>query len=187
MQSLGLSPTPKPTSRLRTWIWPDLSVAPEIDSTLHLAKVTSFVVAILTAGVALLSQVHAALIDAVLYSALRYGIGKKSRVAAVGAFGLYGANVLITLPESFGLMTLVITLLLFNGMRATFAHEKRQDPAEMKNAEVQTVFETAVKAEVSGDTATARGLFEKILQDHPSSKYVADARSSIAALERGQE
>ena len=132
MQSLGLSPTPKPTSRLRTWIWPDLSVSPEIDSTIHLAKITSFAVSILTAGVAFLSQVYGALIDAALYAALGYGIGKKSRVAAVGAFGLYGANVLFTLPESFGLMTLVITLLLFNGMRATFAHEKRQDPDQVR-------------------------------------------------------
>ncbi len=186
MQTLGLSPTPKPTSRLRTWIWPDLSVGPEIDSTVHLAKLASLAVAILGTGFALLSQVYAGLIDAALFAAFGLGIGKKSRVAAVGAFGLYGFYVLLTLPDSFGLIPALILLLLFNGMRATFAHERRQDPEEMHSAELSVLFETAVQSEVRGDVEAARRLFERIMREDPSSECAGDARSSLAAMERGR-
>jgi len=50
MQQLGLSPgsTPKRESRLLRFLWPDLSVLPEIGSAIDMGKIACFGVAILS-------------------------------------------------------------------------------------------------------------------------------------------
>src|SRR5438876_12282755 len=103
MQRLGLSQNsgPKTESRLRMLLWPDLTVLPEINSTIDIGKLGSFAVAVLSA-VSALSGSLAPLIGALVFAAIGFGIHRKSRICAVFALVLYLGSWLQSFPQGFG-------------------------------------------------------------------------------------
>jgi hypothetical protein len=143
MQQLGLSPgsTPKRDSRLLRFLWPDLSVLPEIGSAIDMGKLASFGVAILSVLVAFLQGSLAPLVDGVLFLGLGFGIARRSRICSVLAFTIYflsrlvviGALGVLQVGLSLGSLILAIafTVLFFNAMRGAFAYhsyKKRMTP-----------------------------------------------------------
>src|SRR5687767_6055009 len=138
MQQLGLTPgsAPKRESRFLKFLWPDLSVLPEINSAIDLGKLASFSVAILSVLSVFLQGSLAPLLDTVLFLGLGYGIARKSRTCAVVAFAIYflsrfvviGALGLLQVGLSLGSLILAIafSVLFFNAMRGTFAYHAHQ-------------------------------------------------------------
>jgi len=139
MQQLGLSPGSKPKreSRLLRFLWPDLSVLPEIGSAIDMGKIACFGVAILSVLSVFLQGSLVPLVDAVLFLGLGFGISRRSRICAVLAFTIYFLSRLVVISAlgvlqaglSLGSLILAIagTVLLFNAMRGTFAYHARKN------------------------------------------------------------
>lgn len=144
MQELGLSSgnTQKRESRLLRFLWPDLRVLPEISCAIDMGKRASFAVAILSVFSVFLEGTFVPLVGSALFLGLGFGMARKSRMCSVLAFAVYFLTRLIvigtlgTLQVGLSLGSLVLaiafTVLLFNGMRGTFAYhafKKRMAPA----------------------------------------------------------
>jgi hypothetical protein len=93
-------------------------------STAYLGRMKPFV-AILGTIVALLGASTgglAGLVDAALFAICGLGIWRKWRSAALVAFLLFGANLVVSVPRSgIGVATIFIFVGLLNGLRGTFA------------------------------------------------------------------
>jgi hypothetical protein len=136
MQQLGLEPgrPPKTESRLRQFLWPALRSKSDVEFAIHVGKVACFVVAAFAVLAIFLQESLAPLFDAVLFTGLGWGVGRKSRVCASIAFGLYFLSRLFVIISSgilaagIGLgstvLALALVVLLFHGMRGTFAHHR---------------------------------------------------------------
>ncbi len=134
MQQLGLSPgsAKKRESRLRAFLWPDLSVLPEIGSAIDLGKLASFGLALVSLLLILSQRSLSPLVDGILFLGLGFGIARKSRTCAVLAFVIYllsrlvvigGMNILQVGLGLWGVvLALALSVVFFNAMRATFAY-----------------------------------------------------------------
>lgn len=127
MQTLGLSnSTPKPTSRLRDLFRPDLSSDIQALTVCQSAAWACFIVAALTAALAVYSAARLALIDAAMFTGVGVGLREGSRAAAVWGFVLYlieqAASIAVSGIPS--VMSIFIIVILFNGIRASYAHHR---------------------------------------------------------------
>jgi hypothetical protein len=133
MQQLGLAPgsTTKRESRLFRFLWPDLSVLPEINSSIDMGKLASFGVAALSVISVFLQGTIAPLVDGVIFLLLGFGISRRSRTCAIIAFTIYFLSRVVVI-SSMGLLpvglslgglilAIALTVLFFNAVRATFA------------------------------------------------------------------
>jgi hypothetical protein len=149
MQQLGLSSgiSTKNESRLRAILWPELRQAPEIHVAINSGQLACFVVAILAMLDASMFQSGLALIGAIVFAALGFGIGRKARACAVIAFVWYLANRVVVIATMSGehlgltiaglLLTLALTVILLNAMRAAFAYHRlndREDPNALRSS-----------------------------------------------------
>jgi hypothetical protein len=138
MQVLGLADsTPKTTSRLRELFWPNLTTEPNAQSACETASLTCFFVAAVTVIFALASA-KAGLLDAALFTVIGFGLRKMWRTAAVAGFALYLLEHAYPLSQGQypGGLSILIAVILFNGMRASFAYRRMY-----KAAAVVGVFE----------------------------------------------
>ncbi len=131
MQTLGLSPsTPKPTSRLRELLWPDVSDEVGARTAAHLAMWASYIIAAVSALFTLLGAAPlAALVDAALFALIGFGIRRMSRTAAVAGLLLYvleQVQGLIERGSGFGVIGLVVTFLFVSSVRGTFGFQRQR-------------------------------------------------------------
>ena len=136
MQVLGLSEsTPKPQSRIKELFWPDLRAIPSTESACRSAAMACFVIAGLTALLAIFRD-PLALVDAVLFAIIGIGLRMMSRTAAVAGLALYIAEQIATITmakRAPGILTILITAILISGVRASFAYHR------MRNANVESL------------------------------------------------
>jgi tetratricopeptide (TPR) repeat protein len=52
------------------------------------------------------------------------------------------------------------------------------------NREAEGLLKSGISLEVRGRPAEARGLYEQVLRDHPTSRFAAEARNCLESLER---
>ena len=126
MQTLGLSDsTPKPTSRLKDLFRPDLSNDVSALTACHSASWACFIVAIVTAALAIFVN-HAAFLDAGLFALIGLGLRKALRTAAVGGFVLYILEQIanIVAGQIPSVVAILISVILFNGIRAAYAYQR---------------------------------------------------------------
>lgn len=142
MQQLGLSPdsSRKSESRLRSFLWPDLTVLPEIETTIYFGKLAAITVGLVSLLMILVQRSMAPLLDSLLFLGLGFGMGRRSRTCAVLVFAVYllGRLVIIAGMNSpsivLGLSRLVLpvalTIIFLNAMRATFAYHAHKRQAQ---------------------------------------------------------
>jgi len=134
MQTLGLSDsTPKPTSRLKDLFRPDLSNDVSALTVCHSASWACFIVAIVTAALAIFVN-HAAFLDAGLFALIGLGLRKALRTAAVGGFVLYILEQIanIVAGQIPSVVAILISVILFNGIRAAYAYQRlRRSPSPL--------------------------------------------------------
>ena len=134
MQTLGLSDsTPKPTSRLKDLFRPDLSNEVSALTVCHSASWACFIVAIVTAALAIFVN-HAAFLDAGLFALIGLGLRKALRTAAVGGFVLYILEQIanIVAGQIPSIVAILISVILFNGIRAAYAYQRfRRSPSPL--------------------------------------------------------
>src|SRR5579872_4879204 len=148
MQILGLSDsTPKPTSRIRELFWPRIDDDVAAVTAARNAMYASFWIAAGSAFGALVSGNKAAWVDFALYVMVGIGVRQLSRTAALTGVILYGlswlatpigalsndgymATVVAGMFSIAGLIRLIITVLLFHGVRAAaLAHLMHKESA----------------------------------------------------------
>ena len=121
----------------RNWYWPDVS---DLDGAkaaarygmwcaIFVACVTAFVVLLASFGISILGVKTSALLDALLFAAIAYGLSRYSRFAAVAGFALFVLEKIYMLLHtgnilSVGVLGMLIALGLFNSIRGTFAYYK---------------------------------------------------------------
>ena len=130
MQTLGLSDsTPKPTSRLKDLFRPDLSNEVSALTVCHSASWACFIVAIVTAALAIFIN-HAAFLDAGLFALIGLGLRKAFRTAAVGGFVLYILEQIANIVAGHipSVVAIFISVILFNGIRAAYAYQRFRRP-----------------------------------------------------------
>src|SRR6516164_8879497 len=126
MQTLGLSDsTPKPTSRLKDLFRPDLSNDVSALTVCHSASWACFIVAIVTAALAIFVN-HGAFLDGGLFALIGLGLRKALRTAAVGGFVLYILEQIanIVAGQIPSVVAILISVILFNGIRAAYAYQR---------------------------------------------------------------
>jgi hypothetical protein len=105
--------------------WPDVDTIPGADEAIRLGYWAAFFIAILGTIVALLGASMgglAGLVDAALFAICGLGIWRKWRAAALVAFLLFAANLVVSVPRGgIGVLTIFIFVGLLNGLRGTFA------------------------------------------------------------------
>ena len=141
MQTLGLSDsTPKPTSRLKDLFYPDLSNDVSALTACHTASWACFIVAAITAVVAIL-RAPMALIDAGLFAFIGLGLRKALRTAAVAGFALYILEQImnVTTGHAPSVLAILIAVILFNSVRAAYSYQRlHRTPIAQPPAEVST-------------------------------------------------
>lgn len=121
----------------KKWYWPDVS---DLDGAKEAARygmwcavfvagVTTFVVLLATFGVSIMGTKPAALLDAVLFAGIAFGLSKNSRFAAVAGFVLFMIEKIYMLMTtgsflSVGVLGIIIGLGFLNSIRGTFAYWK---------------------------------------------------------------
>ena len=121
----------------RNWYWPDVS---DLDGAkaaarygmwcaIFVACVTTFVVFLGSFGVSIFGVKTSALLDALLFAGIAYGLSRYSRFAAVAGFALFVLEKIYMLLHtgnilSVGVVGVLIALGLFNSIRGTFAYDK---------------------------------------------------------------
>ena len=126
MQTLGLSETtPKPTSRIRELFAPDLSTEPNALSACDTASWACFFIAGVTTIFALFFNLGA-LFDAAMFVLIGLGLRKTWRTAAVAGFVLYILEQVVGIAQGRypGILTIFILVILFSGVRASFALQR---------------------------------------------------------------
>lgn len=125
----------KPSSHASNWFWPTITGLESAKQSARQGVWASMVVAVVTAGVAILSHVGVpildfnleALVDAALFAIVAWGIHKMSRTAAVGGLGLYLIERIYMWsnhgPKGF-IWVVIITLMYINAIRGTFQYHK---------------------------------------------------------------
>lgn len=121
----------------RNWYWPDVSDLDGAKSAarygmwcaIFVACVTTFVVFLGSFGVSIFGVKTSALLDALLFAGIAYGLSRYSRFAAVAGFALFVLEKIYMLLHtgnilSVGVVGVLIALGLFNSIRGTFAYYK---------------------------------------------------------------
>jgi len=142
MQTLGLSDsTPKTSSRLRDLFWPDLSVDTSAESACETASYACFAVAAISTLFLIWASLLV-LVDAALFVLIGFGLRKKWRTAAIAGFLLYLLEVIGTISQGHapGILTILILVILFNSIRASFAY-RRLRKTELTEKQVTEIFE----------------------------------------------
>jgi signal peptidase I len=119
MQTLGLAPVPKPQSRVREWLWPDLSDEVAILTWARYGMYVCLFVAGLRAVVGVMTRDLTSLFDVALFAMCGIGIRQLSRTAALTAFVVFVIASIAAGRPSIG--AVFISVLLFHAVRATFA------------------------------------------------------------------
>jgi len=132
MQTLGLSSSPKQTSRFRELFWPDLSTDVNAQSACLTASWACFIIAAITVVLALALVGLAALVDAALFVAIGFGLRRMWRTAAVAGFVLYIAEQAAGIASGGrpGILTIFVLAILFNSVRASFAYQRFRKAAQ---------------------------------------------------------
>ena len=124
MQTLGLSKsTPRPESRIKGLLWPDVATAPGAKTALDIGRVVAFLIAGGTAVMVVLGMAPLfSLADTVIFSALGFGIGRGSRVCAGLAAALYILGQVFIYGAGQGgfniIMPIIFSFVLLNALRA---------------------------------------------------------------------
>jgi len=119
-----------------SWYWPDVSNLDGAKAAARggmwcaiiVASITALVVLIVTLfKVSILGVNAAALLDALLFAGIAYGLSRYSRLAAVAGFSLFVLEkiyMLVTTGNilSVGVLGIIIGLGFFNSIRGTFAY-----------------------------------------------------------------
>jgi hypothetical protein len=118
--------------------WPDVDTIPGADEAIRLGYWAAFLVAILGTIVTLLgasARGLAGLVDAALFAICGLGIWRKWRSAAVVAFLLLAANLVLSVPRGgIGVLTIFIFVGLLNALRGTFARVGLLKHSEVEEA-----------------------------------------------------
>lgn len=120
-----------------TWYWPDVSdLDGAKDATRYgmwcamlVSGVTALFAILSSLGIRLMGITPAALLDAVIFAAIAYGLFKYSRFAAVAGFGFFLLEKIyafITTGSILGVGVLGVIILFgfLNGIRGAFAYQK---------------------------------------------------------------
>lgn len=119
-----------------SWYWPDVSSLDGAKAATRngmwcaiiVASITTLVVLIVTFfKVSILGVTAGALLDAVLFAGIAYGLSRYSRFAAVAGFVLFAIEKIVMLITtgnilSVGVLGIIIGLGFFNSIRGTFAY-----------------------------------------------------------------
>ena len=137
MQTFGLSSsTPKPSNRVRDLLWPVIKDEVSALTAARNGMYVSFLVALVTGVVALLTN-PLGLLDAALFLMVGIGIRQLSRVAAVTGLVLYVLSIVARAVQgqfgALGVIGVIFTAILASAVRAAFfAHRwKREHPADI--------------------------------------------------------
>ena len=126
MQTLGLSDsTPKPTSRLKDLFRPDLSSEVAARTVCYSASWACLIIAALGAILSFFIE-YASVFDAALFFLIGLGLRKAWRTAAIAGFALYLAEQVFFVANGHvpSVVAVFIVIILFNGVRASFAYQK---------------------------------------------------------------
>jgi hypothetical protein len=126
MQTLGLSDsTPKPTSRLKDLFRPDLSSEAAARTVCHSAAWACFIIGAVSTILSFFIE-YASVFDAMLFFLIGLGLWRAWRTAAIAGFVLYIAEQVTLLASGHmpSVLALFIAVILFNGVRASFAYQK---------------------------------------------------------------
>jgi hypothetical protein len=120
-----------------SWYWPDVSDEDGAKDAMRLgmwcaipvASVTGLFVVFSFFGIKLMGITPSALLDAVLFAAIAYGLSKYSRFAAVAGFVLFLIEKIYTFIVTgsilgVGALGVVMLIGLLNGVRGAFAYQK---------------------------------------------------------------
>jgi len=120
-----------------SWYWPDVSdLDGAKDATRYgmwcailVSAVTTLFVGLSFLGIRLMGISAGALLDAVLFAAIAYGLARFSRFAAVAGFVLFLAEKIytaVTMGSILGIGALGVVILFgfLNGVRGVFAYQK---------------------------------------------------------------
>ena len=120
-----------------SWYWPDVSdLDGAKDATrfgmwcaILVAGVTALFVVFSFSGIRLMGITPAALLDAVLFAAVAFGLSKHSRFAAVGGFVLFLVEKIYAVIKTgsilgVGVLGVIILFGFLNGVRGAFAYQK---------------------------------------------------------------
>jgi hypothetical protein len=115
-------------SRWRTF-WPEIDSAAGADEAITLGYWAAFLAAGLNAIVSIIPAFGvglAGIVDAVLYALCGVGIWRKWRIAAVVAFLVFAANLILSVWRGGGIGVLAVFIFvgLLNGLRGTFGRPK---------------------------------------------------------------
>ncbi len=121
----------------KSWYWPDVS---NLDGAKEAAKygmwcavfaagVTTLFVLLATFGFSIMGIKPNALLDAVLFAAIAFGLSRYSRFAAVAGFALFVIEKIYMLMKTgsffaVGVLGILIALGFLNSIRGTFAYQK---------------------------------------------------------------
>jgi len=121
-----------------SWFWPDLSDIDGAKDACRLGMWCAIIVASITAlfaviallGKSFMGVSPMALVDAVLFGVIAFGIHKYSRFAAVAGFALYLLEKVYAViqqgPLASGVLGIIFLIGFLNAMRGTFAYHKFQ-------------------------------------------------------------
>jgi hypothetical protein len=119
-----------------SWYWPDVSNMDGAKDACRMGGWFAVIVAIVTAifallalaGTRLMGITSAALVDAILFGAIAFGIFKHSRFAAVAGFALYLLEKLYAISQqgvlAAGVLGVIFLIGFLNAIRGTFAYHK---------------------------------------------------------------
>lgn len=123
--------------RSGSWFWPDVSDVEGAKDAMKVGMWCAILVAAFTTifavlafvGIRLMGSSPLALIDALLFAGVAYGISKYSRVAAIAGFVLFLIEKIAALISTgsilgVGVMGVVILIGFLNGMRGALAYHK---------------------------------------------------------------
>ncbi|HTP69110.1 MAG TPA: hypothetical protein VMJ35_09425 [Dongiaceae bacterium] len=121
----------------KNWFWPDVSTLEGAKEAARIgmwyavfvAGVTTLFVLLAIFGVSLMGTKPAALVDALLFVGVAYGLFRNSRFAAVAGLVLFVFEKVYMLVKtgsvlSVGVLGVIITLGFVNSVRGTFAYAK---------------------------------------------------------------
>jgi hypothetical protein len=130
MEKLGLDPnTPKPTSRLRELLWPDVSEIVAAQTVARNGMYAGFLISGLTSLFAVTGVTpRLSLFDGLLFLAIAIGIRRMSRVAAVLGLVLYlieQGDAIVHGRGTYNVVLLVLVSAIFlASVRATFSFHR---------------------------------------------------------------
>jgi len=145
----------KPRSRWRVF-WPDVRDVEGASEAIKLGSWACFIVAALTAVMAVFGLLGASVVDAVVFALLGVGLLRKWRTAAVVGFALFTRNIVISVGrgQAMGALAIILIFCFASAVRGTFAYwrlerlgaEKQLRPGGVRSPPASTSANTHPKS-----------------------------------------